>query len=105
MTRFLVRLTMRYTRISCMPFRASMDFDRVVLGDDEEDAVRQACLCIDRDLEELLWAVNTINVSEVLVEVRGVEESGAAAREEPWNPEPFPPSVEIPPHVVLLSGV
>lgn len=95
-----VQLTMRYTRISCLPFRASMDLDRVVLASSDDDAVRQACLCLDRDLEELLAWVSSINVSEVRVEVRGVGPAPPDRR--PWNPKPFPPEVEVPPWVVLL---
>jgi len=96
-----VRLTMRYTRISCMPMRATMDLDRVVLAKDQDDAVRQACLCLDRDLEELLWAVNSMNVSEVIVEVRSVDTSADGDGEAPWNPDPFPPEVAVPPYVII----
>ena len=101
MTPHRVRLTMRYTRISCMPMRATMDLDRVVSAEDQDDAVRQACLCLDRDLEELLWAVNSMNVSEVIVEVRSVEPAAEGDREAPWNPDPFPAEVTVPPYVIL----
>ena len=92
---------MRYTRLSCMPFRAAVEFDRAVLAESREDAVRQACLCIDRDLEEILSRVSAINVSEVLVEVRDVTALGAASSPDLWNPEPFPADREVPRHILL----
>lgn len=91
---------MRYTRISCRPFRATFPASRIVQAEDPDDAVRQACLCIDRDLEEILSRVNAINVSEVLVEFSSVEPA-----QEPestfWNPSWFPRDLTVPPYVIV----
>lgn len=97
---FRVDLVMRYTRISCMPFRATYPASRIVQAQDEEDAVRQACLCLDRDLEEILSRVNAINVSEVRVQISDVEgvRDGTDAY---WNPQWFSRDVVIPPYVVV----
>lgn len=100
MSAFRVELVMRYTRISCRPFRATFPASRVVQAEDAEDAVRQACLCIDRDLEEILSRVNAINVSEVLIEFSCVE----PARDETpafWNPSWFPRDLTVPPYVIV----
>lgn len=100
MKAFHVDLAMRYTRISCMPFEARFAASKVVQARDEEDAVRQACLCLDRDLEEILSRVNAINVSEVWVtfsEVTPVEDSGEAF----WNPSWFSHEVQVPPYLVV----
>jgi len=98
---FEVHFTLRYTQVSCMPFRASMDFERQVQAVDEEDALRQACLCLDRDLEQVLSQVNAINVSEVIVEVRSINETAASTGDALWNPEPFEKQLEVPPHIVV----
>jgi hypothetical protein len=95
---------MRYTRVSCLPFRATMDLDRLVQARDRDDALRQACLCLDRDLEELLSTVNAMNVTEVLVTVREVSPELQGARdEELWNPEPFDTEILVPRHIVLTD--
>lgn len=101
MTRFRVRFVLRYTRVSCQPLRATVPFDRVVLARDGEDALRQACLCLDRDLEELLSAVNAMNLSAVHVEHESIEPAPPDLASEPWNADPYPEDVEVPPHVVV----
>jgi hypothetical protein len=93
---------MRYTRISCMPFRATFPASKVVQAEDSKDAVRQACLCLDRDLEEILAQVNALNVSDVLVDIRAVR-LVALDDGPPWNPAWFPPHVALPSYVVLRS--
>lgn len=91
---------MRYTRWSCQPLGASMAFDEIVQAVDAEDAVRQACLCLDRDLEKLLGSVSAANVSEVHVAVEALEELfGSAAQV--WNPAAFPERKRAPAHIVL----
>lgn len=101
---FAVALTLRYTRISCMPFRASIDFDKTVQAKDSTDAVRQACLCLDRDLEDILSRVNAINVSEMIVEVKALREVSASTDPTLWNPKPFGPQLQVPPHLVVRPG-
>ena len=97
---FRVELVMRYTRISCMPFRATYPATRVVQARDEEDVVRQACLCLDRDLEQILARVNAINVSEVRVEVSSIQPL-AQGNEAFWNPKWFSADDTIPPYVIV----
>lgn len=97
---YRVDLVMRYTRISCMPFKAKFPASKLVQALDEQDAVRQACLCLDRDLEDVLAGVNAINVSEVRVEFSRVElVRGTGA--EYWNPEWFEGGIPIPEHVIV----
>jgi len=97
---FHVDIVLRYTRFSCAPMRAKLPMSKTVLATDDSDALRQACLCVDRDLEEILAQINAINVSEVVVEVHRVEPS-AAPPGEPWNGAGFDPSVIVPPYVLL----
>jgi len=96
----MVELVMRYTRISCMPFRARYPASHTVQAEDEEDAVRQACLCLDRDLEEILSSVSAIHVSEIWVEFSRVERV-AAPRRALWNPCWFARDLLVPPHIVV----
>lgn len=99
---FRVKLVMRYTRISCMPFRATYETDRIVQAQSEHDAVRQACLCLDRELEQVLSKVNAINVAEVLVDIRSVEPAPESDREsEFWNPRWFPSDQRVPDYLVV----
>jgi hypothetical protein len=78
-----------------------MRFNETVRAQDEEDALRQACLCLDRDLEEILSQINAINVSEVIVEVETIEEVKASTVKNLWNPELFSTQLEVPPHIVV----
>jgi hypothetical protein len=82
-----------------MPMRAKLPMSRCVLAIDADDAIRQACLCVDRDLEEVLANVNAINVSEVIVEVHRVEPT-AQADTAPWNHALFPAEVAVPSHIL-----
>ncbi len=93
---------MRYTRISCMPFRATMDFDRVVNADDDDDARRQACLCIDRELDDILGYVNTQNVTGVRIETHEIRELRSMEGQQVWNPDPFPSEKAIPRYIELV---
>ncbi len=102
--RFLVELTLRYTRISCMPFRATIELSRVVEAENQADALRQACLCVDRDLEEMLASVNTINLNKVHVEVQTVKELHGSEGQDIWNPAQFEPQVEVPRYIVISEG-
>ena len=100
---FLVELTLRFTRISCRPFGATKELSRIVRAGDRDDALRQACLCVDRDLEGILAFVNTINVSKIKVDVRAI--SALEADEQPpgdiWNPVPFDPEQQVPRYIVV----
>ncbi len=99
---FRVKLVMRYTRISCMPFRATHETTRIVQARSENDAVRQACLCLDRELEEILSKVNAINVAEVLVNIRSVEPAPRGNKvPEFWNPRWYPSDQLIPDYLVV----
>lgn len=101
---FHVELTLRYTRISCMPYRAKLDIDRVLRAADAEDALRQAGLCLDRDLEDIFADINTINVSNVLIDVRTVREldhAGDTDGPELWNPTPFDPELRVPRYIIV----
>ncbi len=86
-----------------MPFRASLDFSRWVQAKDESGALKQACLCIDRDLEEILAHVNTMNVSEVLVELRRIE-SAKTVDGELWNTAPFDENTVVPRYIVVRDN-
>lgn len=97
---FRVRFVMRYTRISCMPLRATMEFDEIVQAKSAEDAPMQAAKCIDRDLEEILWAVSSMNVTEVILEFQSVTAATPDQAGDVWNPESFPDD-ELPRYVVL----
>ena len=97
-----IDLVLRYTRVSCMPMRAKLALSRCVQAVDSDDAIRQACLCVDRDLEELLAHVNTINVSEVIVEVHRVEPA-LQAESALWNESWFPPGAAVPAHILLRA--
>lgn len=98
---FQVQLTMRYTRVSCMPFRARLEIDRPVQAADREDALRQACLCLDQELEEILARVNSFNITVVRVVPGEIVERGPAQEQDVWNPEPFPPDIPIPRYLEL----
>lgn len=98
---FRVLLTLRYTRISCMPFRAKLDLDRLVQAEDRDDALRQACLCIDRELDEILASVNAINVTEVWVEPQDLEERPPTPGLDLWNDPAFALDRPIPQYIVL----
>lgn len=98
---FLVELTLRYTRISCMPFRASLEFGRYIQATDKSDALRQSCLCVDRDLEDILARVNTMNVTKVVVEPRNIRRINGQSPEPIWNHEPFDHNIKIPRYIVL----
>jgi len=96
---YRVKLNLRYTRVSCLPFGAVMALDRVVRANDEVDAQRQACLCLAEELEDILAAVNAMNVSEVRVdfaEIQPTEPDNPTL----WNPVPFPPELTVPRHIV-----
>jgi hypothetical protein len=97
---FRARLALRYTRISCMPFQAILELDRLVQGMDRDDALRQACLCVDRELDEILARVNTQNVTEIWIEPRQIVEAAPPA-DDLWNPDPFPPEQSLPRYIVL----
>jgi hypothetical protein len=79
-----------------------MALDRVVQARDEVDAQRQACLCLAEELEDILAAVNAMNVSEVRVDF---EEIQPTEPENPtlWNPVPFPPERTVPRHIVART--
>lgn len=101
---FHVELTLRYTRISCMPYRATLDLDRFLIAENRADALHQAGLCLDRDLEEILANINTMNVADVLVDVRRVQQ--LTDREKPgeskiWNRNPFNEDLPLPRHIVI----
>lgn len=96
---FFVELALRYTRVSCSPMGASLPIARTVQAADPDDALHQACLCLDRDLEQLLARVNTINVSEVIAELRTLRPVDASPGEGLWNPAPFAPEIPIPRHI------
>jgi hypothetical protein len=98
---FRFKGTMRYTRISCMPFRAVLGIAKLVQAHDEADALRQAVHCLDRDLEELLAQVNAINLSHVRLEVHSVEPEPAADGDPLWNPTVFPKLLALPPHIAV----
>jgi len=95
---YRVVLALRYTRMSCRPYGARMELDRLVLADSEQDAVRQACLCLDADLERLMSEINAINVSAFPVDILLVEQVGSGAGRT-WNETPFPASRCVPPHL------
>lgn len=95
---FRVRLVMRYTRVSCMPFRATYETTRIVQAQSDQDAVRQACLCLDQELEEILSKVNAINVAEVLVDIKFVS---PASERDFWNAQWFPPDQQVPDYLVV----
>jgi len=97
---FRARVTMRYTRISCVPMGARMALDRYVQAKDRDDAARQVALCVDRDLEELLWAVNAQNVSEVWLELNAIEPRNLPVTTSLWNATPFEPGLLPPRHIV-----
>ena len=97
---YRVALALRYTRISCRPFGARLELDKLVEAESEQDAVRQACLCLDADLEQVMGNVNAINVSEFPVDIVAVEPAVAGAGEL-WNPRPFPRGQAIPRHLVV----
>jgi hypothetical protein len=104
MALFRLELTLRYTRVSCMPYRATLELSHVVSARDREDALRQGALCVDRDLEEILSKVNTLNVSDVIVEARAVQELETLQESESttlWNLEPFGPELAIPRHIIM----
>jgi len=104
LSRFELRGSMRYTRWSCLPLGARLALERVILATDREQALFQAALCLHRDLEELLAQVNTINVSEVYLEVdalRPLEEKGHQAAV--WNPQPFTAGDKVPPHIKIVD--
>lgn len=85
-----------------MPFRATKFFDRFLSGQDTEDALRQACLCIDRELDEILAFVNTQNVTGVRIAAHEVVEVPTAEDREIWNPDPFPQTTRVPRYIELI---
>ena len=96
---FRIQLTLRYTLISCKPMGAKLEFDRIIQAADRNEAALQACLCLDRDLEEIMARVNAINVSEVMVDIKNIEETNRG--DEPlWNPFPFSEQ-KVPPHIIV----
>ena len=103
MTVYRIALALRYTRISCRPFGARLELDRLVEAESEQDAIRQACLCLDAELEQVLAGINAINVSEFPVDILAIE---PAAREagELWNPHPHPADKAIPPHLIVRQA-
>ena len=101
---FRFKGAMRYTRISCMPFRAVLGIAKLVQAQDEADALRQVALCLDRDLEEILAQVNAMNVSYVRLEVHGLREEPATDGEALWNPTAFPQELPVPPHIELYRS-
>ena len=100
---FWLRGGMRYTRWSCLPFGARLDLEEIVQAESREEALRQAALCLHRDLEELLSRINAINVSEVYLEIDELRPVATAPKRVPWNPQPFAPDVEVPPHVKIVA--
>ncbi len=101
---YRVLFTLRFTRYSCAPWRASKSFDRFVQAADPPDAVRQACLCLDQELEQILAQINAINVSEVYVDISRVTPTERSADEPLWNSSRFDPSLEIPQYIVVRGG-
>ncbi|HNS99133.1 MAG TPA: hypothetical protein PKL73_19405 [Polyangiaceae bacterium] len=99
---FRVELVLRYTRISCMPYRATFPAAKVVQAQHADDAVRQACLCLDRDLEDILAQVNALNVSEVWVDILSVQLL-KQAQDPVWNPWWFPTDQAIPSYIIVRS--
>ncbi len=98
---FRIDLSMRYTRISCRPFEARYLVTEVVQARDEQDAQRQACLCLDRDLEEILSRVNSINVSELMIEFTCVQKIEARKNEAYWNTEWSDENQPVPPYFII----
>lgn len=78
---------------------AKLEIDRRVRALDSHDALHQACHCVDRDLEEILARINTINVSEVIVEFGRIET--VRDGDDLWNPEPFDRGLRVPPHIIV----
>ena len=103
MTVYRIALALRYTRISCRPFGARLELDRLVGAESEQDAIRQACLCLDAELEHVLAGINAINVSEFPVDILAVEivagDAGVL-----WNPSPHPVEKAIPPHLIVRQA-
>ena len=100
---FRIQLTIHYTRISCRPYGASLEYDRLVQAQDREDAQRQACLCVERELEVILAQVNTANVSEVLVDLRDIQPTQHQGQPL-WNESPFPRDQRVPRHLVVRAA-
>jgi len=98
LTTYRVVLALRYTRMSCRPYGARMELDRLVLAESEQDAVRQACLCLDMELERLMSEINAINVSAFPVDILLVEQVGSGAGRT-WNETPFPAGQHVPAHL------
>ncbi len=101
---FRFKGAMRYTRISCMPYRALLGLSKLVQAEDEEDALRQAALCLDRDLEEIFAQVSAINVSSVRLEVHGLQPEPSTDGEALWNPTAFARQQQVPPHIELCRS-
>ncbi len=99
---FRLKGAMRYTRISCMPFRAVLGLAKLIQADDEADALHQAVHCLDRDLEDLLAQVNAANVSYVRLEVHRLEREPTTDGERLWNPTTFATQLPAPPHIGLF---
>lgn len=97
---YRVVLALRFTRISCRPLGARAEFDRYVEAQSEHDAMRQACLCLDAELEGIIADVNTINVAELLVDVLTVELSRGAGGVL-WNASPYPATRQVPGYLTV----